>query len=244
MAITKANPTPSDRATGDAAPSRADTIESLRAELVAGVQGSLERDTAESGRLLETTSTLHAMIELLAERGLISIEELTGRRVEAKERLAEEFFDQGMGVTLLGIPHPDKYTYKVPAGADVDCAARLHICRAICCKMAFPLSEQDVEEGIIRWELGDPYLARKGDDGLCYHLDRTTRFCTVREQRPIPCRGYSCQYDKRIWQDFDNMVLAPDVETVLGVRKRSQDLMKARRERQQRASADDEEAQS
>ena len=31
--------------------------------------------------------------------------------------------------------------------------------------------------------------------------------CQIYEQRPNPCRMYSCEHDDRIWKDFDAMEL-------------------------------------
>jgi Fe-S-cluster containining protein len=229
MATTDANPIPSVPSTGGA-PSWPDSLAELRAEVIAGFLNSHERENADSARLLETTSFLYAAIELLAERGLISIADLNKRRTAVKNRLVKDFFDQGMGVVLLESEHADKYDY--PLSAEIDCAARLQVCKGICCKLNFALSEQDVEEGILRWELGDPYIARKERDGYCHHLDRATHFCTVREHRPIPCRAYTCRNDRRIWQDFDNMVLAADLDAALLDREGSRELVRASRARQ------------
>ena len=88
----------------------------------------------------------------------------------------------------------------------VDCEARLHICKAICCKLNFPLSQVEVEEGIIKWELGRPYYIRHSSDGFCCHRGATGQ-CTVYNNRPKVCRSYSCQNDERIWKDFDALVI-------------------------------------
>ena len=88
----------------------------------------------------------------------------------------------------------------------VDCEARLHICKAICCKLNFPLSQVEVEEGIIKWELGRPYYIRHSSDGFCCHRGVTGQ-CTVYNNRPKVCRSYSCQNDERIWKDFDALVI-------------------------------------
>jgi Fe-S-cluster containining protein len=48
-------------------------------------------------------------------------------------------------------------------------------------------------------------------DGYCTHLDRCTGGCRVYEQRPIPCRGYDCRKDKRIWLDFEKGVINPRI---------------------------------
>lgn len=106
----------------------------------------------------------------------------------------------------------DKYTFDEEA--DVDCESRLSVCKAVCCKLPFALSKQDVEEGIIRWEFGRPYLIAHGDDGYCAHLDRKTYRCTVREHRIVPCRRFDCRDNKRwhVWFDHEKRILNPEFE--------------------------------
>jgi hypothetical protein len=74
-------------------------------------------------------------------------------------------------------PNIDKYTFDKEA--DVDYENRLDVCKAVCCKLPFALSRQDVEEGIICWKFGRPYLIALEDNGYCVHLDRNTYKCTV-----------------------------------------------------------------
>ena len=92
-------------------------------------------------------------------------------------------------------------------GPPVDCATRLPICHAVCCRLRFPLSAEEVESGPLRWELGRPYFNRHGDDGYCHQCHSETHACNIYEQRPAPCRQYSCVGDERIWTDFDAMEL-------------------------------------
>lgn len=63
----------------------------------------------------------------------------------------------------------------------------------------------------MQWDPGQPYMIARGEDGFCVHMDRETRGCTVYEQRPIPCRGYDCRQDRRIWLDFDAGVVNPRI---------------------------------
>lgn len=49
----------------------------------------------------------------------------------------------------------------------VNCEERLHICKAVCCKMDFALSTQEVESGKIKWDLGRPYFIRR-ERGILY----------------------------------------------------------------------------
>ena len=54
----------------------------------------------------------------------------------------------------------------------IDCAARLPICKAACCRLHFALSVEEVERGgPLRWELGHPYFNRHNADGYCHQWD-------------------------------------------------------------------------
>jgi hypothetical protein len=116
---------------------------------------------------------------------LLTIEELDDRKRQVAERLVKRFVDNGLGL-IYQDPEFDKYTFDNEA--DVDCESRLDTCKAVCCKLPFALSKQDVEEGIIHWEFGRPYLIAHGEDGYCVHLERNTYKCTVREHRTNSCR--------------------------------------------------------
>ena len=104
-----------------------------------------------------------------------------------------------------------KKTYTFESVADIDCHNRVHLCRAACCRLPFALSKQDIREGIVHWDLGQPYLIAHDGNGTCGHLDPTTRACTVWDQRPVPCRAFDCREDERIWLDFEKMVINPKV---------------------------------
>lgn len=101
---------------------------------------------------------------------------------------------------------PNKYD--TPA-ADIPCAELIPICGARCCKLTFALTTQDLDEGVIRWDYGQPYLIRqRASDGFCVHNDPDSRGCTVHEFRPRVCRSYDCRKDARIWADYENRVPA------------------------------------
>jgi Fe-S-cluster containining protein len=116
-----------------------------------------------------------------------------------------------MGV-MLQQPEIDKYTFE--GGAEIDCENRVHLCKAACCRLRFALSRQDVEEGIVKWDLSRPYVIQRGTDGYCGHFERGSRSCTIYQQRPVPCRAYDCRGDKRIWADFENRIVSPELETL------------------------------
>ncbi|HEU4730340.1 MAG TPA: YkgJ family cysteine cluster protein [Kofleriaceae bacterium] len=123
--------------------------------------------------------------------------------------------------------------YEQPS-PDVPCAELIPLCQARCCTLSFALSTQDLDEGVIRWDYGQPYLIRqRASDGYCVHNDPDTRGCTVHGFRPRVCRGYDCREDKRIWTDFANRVVAPVPEGVYNDRGRGStfDLMERARAR-------------
>ncbi len=179
-------------------------------EMTAGLLYTHTRLNANTSKTLEATSFLYALIELLNEKGLLTIEELDKRKKQVAERLVQKFVESGIGLRYQD-PEYDKYTFEHET--HVDCQSRLHVCKAICCKFPFALSKQDIDEGIIRWDFGQPYMIAHEKDGYCVHLDRETLHCTVREHRPVPCRGFDCHDNERweIWKDFEKMIINTDL---------------------------------
>lgn len=180
-----------------------------RQEVAGGLLYCHSRLNANTSKLLESASFLYALVELLTEKGLVGLEELEDKKREVAERLLESFLDKGMGVAMQE-DERDKYTFDETV--EIDCENRVHLCKAACCRMSFALSQQDVEEGVVKWDLGRPYLIAQDADGYCRHLDRKTSCCTIRDQRPLPCRGYDCRKDKRVWTDFEQMIINPDLD--------------------------------
>jgi Fe-S-cluster containining protein len=151
----------------------------------------------------ELASTVLGLVDLLVAQGLIGVDELRAQAARVRDRLVATEIGRGLELALLD-DRRDKYDH--PETAQVDCAARLPLCRAACCAMDRALSAQDVEEGAVRWDLGRPYrLRRAGGEGCC-HLDPGERRCTVYAQRPLACRTYSCAGDPRIWNDFEGRI--------------------------------------
>lgn len=93
--------------------------------------------------------------------------------------------------------------------AHLDCAIRIIVCRAICCRMAVDLSPDDLAQGAARCDPARPHHVARGLDGYCLHLDRATRRCQIYPSRPAACRDYDCRHDSRIWADFDSGLLNP-----------------------------------
>jgi len=180
-----------------------------RSEIAGGLLYCHSRLNSNTTKLLESASFLYALIEVLEEKGLLKINELEEKKREVATRLLDSYLELGMGVAMQE-DERDKYTFSETV--DIDCASLVHLCKAACCRMSFALSQQDVEEGAIKWDLGRPYLIAQDSDGYCRHLDRESNLCTVRDVRPLPCRGYDCRRDKRVWVDFEQRIINPQLE--------------------------------
>lgn len=183
----------------------------LRDEVVGGLLYCHHRENTNTSKTLEVAAFAYGLIELLLEKGLITEDELNERKRQVAQRLVDKLEDDGAGV-MLQRPEIDKYAFE--GGAEIDCENRVELCRAACCRLRFALSRQDLEEGVVRWELSRPYLIRRGADGYCGHFGRDTQRCTIYQQRPVPCRAYDCRGDRRIWADFENRVVSPELETL------------------------------
>lgn len=188
----------------------ASQLERLREDVAAGFMYSHSRENANTSKVLEVASFSYALIELLMERGVISVEELDARKKQVGQRLVEKFTETGMGVAMTN-DERDKYALG-ESSVQIDCDNRIPLCRGACCRLSFALTVQDLEEGRVKWDLGRPYMIRRGEDGYCHHVERGTKHCGIYESRPVVCRSYDCRKDKRIWEDFENRVVSPDLE--------------------------------
>ena len=92
---------------------------------------------------------------------------------------------------------------------DIDCAARMHLCKGRCCALTVTLSREDLDEGRLRWDVMDPYVLTKNPTtGYCANMARDGG-CCVYEDRPSTCRTYDCRRDPRVWIDYDARLPAP-----------------------------------
>lgn len=157
---------------------------------------------AKDRALVSLQAQLDALINLMVGREMLSaghrrhLDTVAGRAEAGPRRSVRlrEYIDK----------------YDMNHGEFVDCADRIPICKARCCRFTVLLSQQDLEEGKVRWDLENPYvLLRDTGDGRCVYQDRGTGFCGNYEHRPAQCRQYSCKDDKRIWLDFEKKIIAP-----------------------------------
>ncbi len=175
-------------------------------EILEGFLYSYRQMDTNALKVYEASADLYSLIKLLVAKGIIGAEELEQYKEEVKKRLDDSFKDSGIGVRVR---RSDTDKNGAKPEVRVDCENRKHICKAACCTLAYPLSVQDISQGI-RWSLARPFMNAREADGYCLHLQRDTLKCTIYEQRPIVCRQYSCRNDHRIWLDFDKMIINPN----------------------------------
>jgi Putative zinc- or iron-chelating domain len=168
-----------------------------------------DRANANTSELETAAATLAALVELLVARGVLSREDLDEARGRAVEEVRRRFKERGMAVFRQD-HQTSKYDFE--GGPVIDCASRVHLCKASCCKLRIGLSEEDIREGLLRWDTAAPYELAKKPDHSCVHLESGSCRCSVYSYRPMPCRTYDCRKDSRIWTDFDAMVPNPAVE--------------------------------
>jgi hypothetical protein len=157
-------------------------------------QGSLfahAEMTKQAARANESEALLNGLVGLLVRNKLVDADELMAI-VEAARPATESNVSVAVR-TDEDLPEPV-----------IDCAARLPVCQAVCCRLHFALSVEEIESGLLKWELGHPYFNRHNDAGYCHQWDGG---CTIYDERPNPCRVYSCEHDERIWTDFEAMEL-------------------------------------
>ena len=160
------------------------------------------------------------VLELAAQ--VVTLTHEVSRRLPPADDLAtvEVAVAQEVGAALAEIRASDDGTSRVAlhTGSDkyaavaveIPCAELIPLCGARCCSFTFPLSTQDLDEGVIRFDYGKPYMIRqRSSDGYCVHSDPITRACDAHAARPGTCRSYDCRNDKRIWIDFENRIPAP-----------------------------------
>ena len=181
----------------------------LEREVSRGMLATHARLAEGRADMLQVAATVFALADLLVERGLVSREDVEARTAGVRDKLGD--------VVQLRMQRDERNKYDDTVNNDIDCAARIPLCHAACCTLDVPLSRQDVEEGVARWDFGRPYILRRGEGGYCNHLAEG-RGCGIYEQRPLTCRTYSCAGDKRIWLDFEGRV--PNRQIIDGLRER------------------------
>ncbi len=180
-----------------------DEMEEMRDEVEKGLRFCHVLMTRNQGALGAHGNIINGLGHILASNRVVDPEAVDQARLAYEEASGRPRF------RVRVAPDVDKYSAELET-VEIDCAARLPLCKGACCTQSFVLGAQDLDEGIIRWQYGDPYVNEQGDDGRCVH-QRDDMLCTVHEQRPLFCRMYDCRKDPRIWLDFDRKVPNPSL---------------------------------
>lgn len=151
-------------------------------------------DDAEQAELARLGGQLEMLVNLL-----LWSEVLTPHHQQMLQRLRPAAANRRVRLSVV----EDK---RAVASPDIDCAALAPLCKVRCCRIFdIELSPEDLADGI-QWELGAPYLLKRGHGG-CTYLGPSG--CTTYETRPATCRSYDCREDKRVWLDWEKKIPAP-----------------------------------
>jgi hypothetical protein len=148
---------------------------------------------------LNSAASIEALTEMLVAKGILDANELGAAREAALARIAGERMqrDDTPALTMA----TDEEQARPPNL--VDCTTRHPRCGAACCVFhKVVLTADEVRAGKVWWDLAAPYALPRTATGQCAYLDDKTLACTVWNDRPHVCRGYSCRDDDKIWSDF------------------------------------------
>lgn len=155
--------------------------------------------TKISSRINDMEAFIFGINDALIEKGILSSKFLYSKIESVKRTLMDS--DEALNAGIAIRKDNDDTEFQ-----PVNCSERIHICKGICCKLVFPLNQEEVEGGIVKWDLGRPYYIRHRADGFCCHRGEQGQ-CSIYSDRPKVCGVYTCKGDERIWKDFENMVL-------------------------------------
>ena len=158
--------------------------------------------TEQIVRSNEHAALLLGLIDCLIQKGVVLPDELKAavEAVQAESAAKGEVATLGVAIRVDSAESPEPSVM-------INCAERIHICQAVCCRLRFALSVEEIEAGLMKWDLGQPYYNRHHEHGYCHQINLETKRCTIYEQRPPVCRSYDCSQDPRIWRDFARMEL-------------------------------------
>jgi hypothetical protein len=168
-----------------------DPLSDLERQVVQGNLYTHSELSKQSHRANESDALLNGLVALLVQHKVVDSDELMAIVEQARAPVEQKV------TVALRIDEPGEEP-------QIDCAARIDVCKAVCCRLHWALSIEEIEAGKIKWELGRPYFNRHNEQGYCHQWDGG---CNIYEERPNPCRVYSCEHDERIWKDFEAMEL-------------------------------------
>lgn len=160
--------------------------------------------SSQANRINELESVLYGLINTLMVEGGVNEEKLQKITSMVREDMIKKGEQHTVGIVMNDPANLEKVDESIPM---VNCEERIHVCKAVCCKLKFALAPEEIEGGKVKWDLGIPYQIRQKKNGYCSHSDENTRGCGIYNDRPIVCSRFNCTNDKRIWNDFEKMEL-------------------------------------
>jgi hypothetical protein len=118
-----------------------------RHELVRGLVYLHNRANANTAELHQACATIHAVVDLLVEQGVLDHDTLEAPQQETAGQMRRHSLTQRM-VEVMQESADSKYTFQ--DAAEAACTSRLHLCRATCSRLSPALSREDVQEGVVR----------------------------------------------------------------------------------------------
>ena len=158
--------------------------------------------TEQIMRMNENESFIYGLIDYLLQKGIIQSDELKETVEAVRKEILEKKESATLGVAIRVDGNEDQQQLAI-----VNCEERLHICKAVCCRLHFALSVEEIESGLMKWELGKPYYNRHHTHGYCHQMNLDKKCCSIYQNRPSVCKKYSCANDRRIWKNFEKMEL-------------------------------------
>jgi Fe-S-cluster containining protein len=168
-------------------------------------------------KIFRSTVDLYTIMDILVDKKIIKKNEFDKRTKKFEKQLLDDYRKSGFGILLHDQALADKY--KIPEMPEIDCAGKIHLCKAACCSFTYCLTIQDIYEGV-RWNLSKPFTSVRGEDGYCIYFNKQNEMkCSMYDKRSLSCRQFDCRNDQRIWVDFDKNIINPNLCSELGLQE-------------------------
>ena len=97
------------------------------ADVIRGLLYTHNRANANTAEVHEANATVQALVDVLAEAGVLDRAALEERRQDARQRLRREYVERGMAVAVQDF---EVSKYDFAGGPVIDCEARMPLCGA------------------------------------------------------------------------------------------------------------------
>ncbi len=179
-----------------------ETVTIARSDLESGLMFAHKQVADVRVDLLDFGAQILAVAEELVAKGVLDMRSIQERKKRLYEIELKRLEERALITRSSSLE--DKYAQDSP---DVPCEELVELCKARCCNLSFFLSNEDLAEGVARWDYERPYHILRKSEGSCFHLE--DGHCSIYDKRPGVCRHYDCRTDERIWEDYEKRIPAP-----------------------------------